>query len=262
MDAPAAGVYPYSPEPCGIVILARAPLKSGGSTLLLSESGIFPSEGNFQHDAHLLYWSARSGVASGVSGQRKPECGLLSESSIGNSDDIKWLLAEQIPHLRRYARALTGDVHQAGDLVQDALETALKKRRLLRQKSSVRAWVFKIMYRRFLARKRRKSRIVDAEVRDDAVIEPAGQLRRLHCLDVLSALDALPDDQRAAVTLVALEDVSYDSAAEILGVPVGTLRSRVSRGRATLRAAAGAVSDEANQRAEALDEKPRLRSVK
>lgn len=153
-------------------------------------------------------------------------------------------------------------MHQADDLVQDALETALKKRRLLQRKSSVRAWVFKIMYRRFLARKRRKNRIVDAEVRDDAVIEPAGQLRRLHCLDVLSALDALPDDQRAAVTLVALEDVSYDSAAEILGVPVGTLRSRVSRGRAALRAAAGAALDESHRPVGAPNEKPRLRSVK
>lgn len=128
-------------------------------------------------------------------------------------------------------------MHQADDLVQDCLERALRNRGRLRRRGSVRAWAFKILYREFLGRRRRNSRCSEAEIHDDAVSEAAGQIERLHCRDVLDALENLSDEQRAAVTLVALEDVAYDDAARMLGVPVGTLRSRLSRGRAALRVA-------------------------
>lgn len=108
----------------------------------------------------------------------------------------------------------------------------------------MRGWVFKILYREFLTRRRRKSRLVDAGIAEDALSEPARQFGRAHCRDVLSALTRLPDEQRAAVTLVAVEDVAYDEAARILGVPVGTLRSRLSRGRAALREAFDAPAGE------------------
>lgn len=158
-------------------------------------------------------------------------------------EDVKWLLTEQIPHLRRYARALTGDVHQADDLVQDCLERALRNYGRLRQRRSVRAWAFKILYREFLGRRRRKSRVSESGVDDDAASIAASQFERLHCQDVVGALGNLPHEQRAAVALVALEEVTYDEAARMLDIPVGTLRSRLSRGRAALRVAMSAEPD-------------------
>lgn len=147
------------------------------------------------------------------------------------------MIAEQIPHLRRFARALTGDVHEADDLVQDCLERALRKRALWFGRGSIRAWMFKILHREFLNKKRR-ARPTGAEPPAE---EGAGgseaprQIDLVHCAEVLAALDRLPDEQRAAVTLVALEELAYDDAARILEIPVGTLRSRLSRGRAALK---------------------------
>lgn len=157
------------------------------------------------------------------------------EESI-DSNDVKWLLAEQIPHLRRYARALTGDVHEADDLVQDCLERAIRKRRLWLRRGSIRAWAFKILYRTHISRRRlvrEKAQTID--VADAGLAVAPLQLAAIRCGEALQALSLLPDDQRAAVTLVAIEDFAYDDAARILGVPLGTLRSRLSRGRAALR---------------------------
>lgn len=159
---------------------------------------------------------------------------ILWRTSIGNSD-VKWLLVEQIPHLRRFARALTGDADQADDLVQDSLERALRNRFGLRRKSSIRAWSFRILYREFLSQRRRKKPSSDVDVYEIETPVAASQMEQLQCRDVLDALCRLPADQRAAVSLVALEDVPYDDAARILCIPLGTLRSRLSRGRAALR---------------------------
>jgi len=149
------------------------------------------------------------------------------------------LLAEEIPHLRRYARALTGGVDTADDLVQDCLERALRKRALWRPGGRLRSWLFRMLYRLYLNRRKRAAveqrtleherGLLDASPATDRVAA------HIEAADVVQALTQLPHEQRAAIVLIALEDVNYREAAWILGVRVGTLRSRLSRGREALR---------------------------
>lgn len=156
----------------------------------------------------------------------------------GAEDEIKWLIAREIPHLRRYAFALTNQPEAADDLVQDCLERALRKRHLLRHRGSIRTWLYRIQYTVFIdtyvSRKKRKEVALDELTSAPAVAPP--QDGWLACLDVAHGLARLPAEQRAAILLVALEGMTYDEAADILGVPIGTVRSRLSRGRETLRA--------------------------
>jgi len=153
-------------------------------------------------------------------------------------DELKWLIAREIPHLRRYARALLRDPDAADDLVQDCLERALRKRHLWRRHGSMRSWLFRMLYRVFLNTKKTRwsDRLtVPFEAIVPTIREPPRQEKYVECRDMAAALDHLPAEQVAAITLVALEGLSYDEAAWILGIPVGTLRSRLSRGRETLR---------------------------
>lgn len=146
-------------------------------------------------------------------------------------------VCEQIPHLRRYARALCGDVNVADDLVQDCLEQALRKRHLWRPEGRLRSWLFRILYRTWLnhlgsARYRREV------VTDDpglALGADAPQEGEVQVRDVLAKVSELPAEQRAALLLMVVEAPSYRTAARILDINVGTLRSRLSRARETLR---------------------------
>ncbi|MBR0568517.1 sigma-70 family RNA polymerase sigma factor [Azoarcus sp. L1K30] len=146
------------------------------------------------------------------------------------------LLAE-IPPLRRYARALTGDPNRADDLVQDTLERALGKWRLWRP-GNLRGWLMTMMHNQFVNDVRRPSPI---EYRDEDTL-PESSVRDtlangLALRDLDRALDALPPDQREVLLLVGLEDLSYQEVAAITGTPVGTVMSRLSRARTRLRAA-------------------------
>ena len=153
-------------------------------------------------------------------------------------DDFDWLLEQEIPHLRRYAMALCGHEAEADDLVQDSPERALRKRWLWQRQGRLRSWLFRMLYRVHLNR-RRDQRHERAQLPlDQLAAEPAQaprQLQRMECLDTIAALGRLPEDQRSAILLVALEDLSYEEAAWVLRIPVGTLRSRIARGRAALR---------------------------
>ena len=143
---------------------------------------------------------------------------------------------QYIPRLRRYARALTGDASAADDLVQDALERALVKQKLWREGTDLRAWLFTVMHNVFVNQVR--SAAVSRTVQlDDAMAErPQPQAAdRLEIRDLDAALQALPEDQRAVVLLVGLEQMTYDEAARVLDVPIGTVMSRLSRGRERLR---------------------------
>lgn len=154
--------------------------------------------------------------------------------------DTKWMIAREIPHLRRYALALAGDPAAADDLVQDTLERAIRKRHLFGRRGSIRGWLYRILYNVFLNQTVRRRR-AQAEVDLDAAAEGAAMAERpqhelsLACRDIAEAMRALPVEQRAAIALTAVEGLSYDEAAEVLGVPVGTVRSRLSRGRDRLR---------------------------
>lgn len=144
------------------------------------------------------------------------------------------------PNLRRYARALTRNPEQADDLVQDCLERALGRRHLWNEDGNTRGWLFAIMHNIHANdTRRRKSRPasvpLEPEGRDAQLGLPAGQHSRLAGLELAAALDALPDEQRQVILLVALEGMSYGEVAETIGVPPGTVMSRLSRGRERLR---------------------------
>jgi len=156
-------------------------------------------------------------------------------------DDFDWMLSREIPHLRRYARALAQDPVLADDLVQDCLERALRKWRLWKPKGRMRSWLFRMLFRVYLNQKDQISRkAADLTLEDgpEPVSETAHPSVAVEIRETARAVDDLPEHQRAAILLVALEDMNYDEAAWILNIPVGTLRSRLSRARETLRDAA------------------------
>jgi RNA polymerase sigma-70 factor (ECF subfamily) len=175
--------------------------------------------------------------------------------------DFHGHLEEQIPRLRRYARALTRDASRADDLVQDTLVRALAKQHLWQAGTNLRAWLFTLMHNQHVNDVRRSSRegsnidITDMATALVATTDPTAsrQLRELE-----RALAQLPLEQREAILLVGMEGLRYDEAAAVLQVPIGTVRSRLSRGRDALRKLMGmddelpaAVADESPELAEA-----------
>ncbi|HVJ53315.1 MAG TPA: sigma-70 family RNA polymerase sigma factor [Aliidongia sp.] len=144
----------------------------------------------------------------------------------------------EIPRLRRYARALTRDVSGADDLVQDCLSRALAKVHLWQEGTDLRAWLFTILHNQYVNHVRRAVREGSSVALNESEINlttaPA-QGKKLEIRDMERALGMLPEEQRTVILLVGLEGMRYEEVAEILGVPVGTVRSRLSRGRETLR---------------------------
>ncbi len=148
------------------------------------------------------------------------------------------LLVAEIPHLRRYARSLTRDPHAADDLVQGCLERALNRFHLWQPHRRLRPWLFTIMHNLFIDTQRHRANRSPALPLDELHVPPsqaAGQEHHLAARAVLEQIDQLPPDQREAVLLVGVNELSYAEAAEVLGVPPGTLMSRLHRGRAKLR---------------------------
>lgn len=149
-------------------------------------------------------------------------------------------LVAQIPGLRRYARALTGDAWAADDLVQDTLERACAKWHLWTVGSDLRAWLFTLMHNLYASDARQAIRRQQAGVRVDlndvtqelVAPESANELG----LDLQRCLLMLPEDQRTVLLLVSLEDMRYEDVARITGTPVGTVMSRLSRARSRLQA--------------------------
>ena len=149
------------------------------------------------------------------------------------------LIEAQIPGLRRFACALMrGDSEGADDLVQDTLERALSRWHLRRTEGSVRGWLYTILYNRFLTDRHRSRRRGLQDVLTEETELPGvdgGQDSALEHRDLLRAFSALPEEQRSVLLLIGVEDLSYDEAARVLGVPIGTVMSRLSRGRERLR---------------------------
>jgi len=145
------------------------------------------------------------------------------------------LLVDHIPSLRRYARALTGNAWAADDLVQDTLERACSKWRLWVVGSDLRAWLFTVMHNLFASQVRRRPPPHAVVPLDDVAPEllqgtDSGRGPGLG-LDLQRCLMQLPEDQRAVLLLVTLEDLSYAEVAKVLGIPIGTVMSRLSRAR-------------------------------
>ena len=149
--------------------------------------------------------------------------------------DNRAILAE-IPRLRRYARAMLGDRAAADDLVQDTLERAWSRLFQWRAGSDMRAWLFGIMHNLRVDQLRRP-RLATQSIGEDDFDLPtrATQTDELELRDIESALNHLPDEQREVLLLVALEEMGYADIAATLGIPIGTVMSRLSRGRERLR---------------------------
>lgn len=153
-------------------------------------------------------------------------------------DTVRRDISAHIRSLRRYALILTRNRSDAEDLVQETLLRALSAADTFRPGAEMRSWLFRIMHNAHVSAARRaQTRAAYARGRASAEppSQPASQHDRLEAMAALEALNLLPDGQREAVALIALEDMRYVDAANVLGVPLGTFMSRISRGRETLR---------------------------
>ncbi len=148
------------------------------------------------------------------------------------------LLEVEIPRLRRYARALTRDVTRADDLVQSCLTRAIAKQHLWQPGTDLRAWLFTILHNQHVNDVRRSVHEgiqVAVEEMAPVLIAHPNALAVLQLRDLEAAIAKLPQEQRQVILLVGLEGMRYEEVALILGIPVGTVRSRLSRGREQLR---------------------------
>ncbi|HEX4617398.1 MAG TPA: sigma-70 family RNA polymerase sigma factor [Stellaceae bacterium] len=152
--------------------------------------------------------------------------------------DFGRLVEAEIPRLRRYARALTRDASRADDLVQSCLTRAVAKQHLWQPGTHLRAWLFTILHNQHVNDFRRASReennVSIDEIAPVASVQ-ANTIDVLELRDLKIALDKLAPEQRQVILLVGVEGMGYEDVASVLGVPVGTVRSRLSRGRDQLR---------------------------
>jgi RNA polymerase sigma-70 factor (ECF subfamily) len=161
--------------------------------------------------------------------------------------EIQKRIEAEIPRLRRYARALTRDATVADDLVQECLTRALSKLNLWREGSNLLAWLFTILHNQHVNHVRRSIRpaaLVEFDEAAPVMSQPASQEKRLELCDLDRARGQLPADQRAAILLIGLEGMPYAEIGAVLGIPVGTVRSRLSRGRQALRELMGVEADQ------------------
>lgn len=159
----------------------------------------------------------------------------------GRERALAALIEPHIPALRRFAWALLRDASAADDLVQDCLERAISRWHLRRPERDAKPWLFAILHnlhrsgRRSAARRGATLPLDEPglEVADPAAAGAAEQ--RLVWRDALAALDALPEEQRVVLLLIGVEDFSYEATARLLDMPIGTVMSRLSRGRERFR---------------------------
>jgi RNA polymerase sigma-70 factor (ECF subfamily) len=146
------------------------------------------------------------------------------------------LIVPFIPNLRRYARALVGDRDGADDLVQDTLERAVRKFHLWRP-GDLRAWLFSIMHNVFVNQLKARKIPYAVDIDDTPIAAHVPTVTSVDVLDLQNALLGIAPEQREVVLLIALEDMTYSEVSTSLGIPIGTVMSRLSRGREKLRRA-------------------------
>ena len=148
-------------------------------------------------------------------------------------------LEVHIASLRRYARALLRNRADAEDLVQEALARAIARADSFQAGTNMRAWLFTILHNVHVNQVRSRASRPDevtVESVENRLTTPARQEERVEVREMMRALDELPDEQRQVLLLVALEGLKYEEVAEMIGVPIGTVMSRLSRGREAVRA--------------------------
>lgn len=167
-----------------------------------------------------------------------------------------------IPALRRYARALVREHEQADDLVQDCLERVIARWGQLRKNESPREWAFSILHNLAVDGMRRSARrgihVAIDDVDEHELIVAGRQETHLRQAELFRALEELPPEQRSVVLLVSVEDMTYAEAAKALDIPIGTVMSRLARGRERLQKALDGESAPATR----TEGKPALRRLK
>jgi RNA polymerase sigma-70 factor, ECF subfamily len=159
-------------------------------------------------------------------------------NTYGTSENVHEQIVALLPRLRRFARNLTRNPHDADDVVQIAVERALVKLEQWRSDARLDSWMFKIVRNAWIDEIRsrgRRDKIFLAEEAGENVGESSID-RETDLMSAQSAVASLPEDQRAAVSLVLVEGLPYKEAADVLDIPIGTLTSRLARAREALQA--------------------------
>jgi len=168
-----------------------------------------------------------------------------------NADDevFRKELVAMIPSLRSFARGLCGSREMADDMAQDTMMRAWAARDSYLNGTNFRAWLYRILRNNYYSAYRKNSRMVawDPEVGERLLVTSASQEWGLHLADVKAGLAKLPLEQREVLIMVTAGDMSYEEAAEVVGCAVGTVKSRVSRGRAALLSFIEGTSDAARK---------------
>ena len=172
----------------------------------------------------------------------RPNLAGSSVQSISRKDAVGTRFSDQLiavlPRLRRFARGLTGAAAEADDLVQAACERALARQHQFEEGTRFDSWMFRIVQTIWIDQLRaREVRKEDGEVAEERLGSDAPVRRieaRLALAEVRHAIELLPPDQRTALLLVTVDGLSYKEAAEVIGVPVGTIMSRLARARIAL----------------------------
>jgi RNA polymerase sigma factor (sigma-70 family) len=184
-----------------------------------------------------MAWTERS-IMTQVEPREAADAPVASEHVALSDSDFKTQLAQVIPHLRAFGRSLSGSRDTADDLVQETLLKAWAARKRFQAGTNMRAWTFIILRNLYLSQMRR-ARFKgewDDLVADRLLAAPASQDKHVELADMQRALLHLPQPQREALILVGAGGFAYEEAAEICKVAVGTIKSRVARGRVALEA--------------------------
>lgn len=168
-------------------------------------------------------------------------------SPVIDTNGTRSAIVALLPRLRRFARALTGNAADADDLVQAGVERALRHLDQYQDGTRLDSWLFKVVKNAWIDEVRsrqRRDRIFAAEEAGETIGDDsqAALEHRRRLAEVEAAMQTLPEDQRLAVALICVEGLSYAEASEVLDVPVGTLSSRLTRGRETLLARLGGLT--------------------
>ena len=167
-------------------------------------------------------------VASDAPERLRPDLSVEQEALIEDLEDF-------IPRLRRYARSLTGEQSKADDLTQETLLRALDKLHQFQPGTNLLAWLFTIMRNTHLNGIRAAKFTKDADPHEVQIPTQGNQIDSLALQELAVAIETLPEDQRETLMLIGVEGLAYQEVAEIMDVPIGTVRSRLSRARAALR---------------------------
>ena len=160
------------------------------------------------------------------------------------SEQVMNEIEDHVPALRRHAYRLTGSMDRAQDLVQDTLLKAISKKDQFEEGTSLKAWLHRILFNTFISGKRRektRGHHVDWDDLGDVYGHGSNQMARLQLRDADRILDQLPEQERQAILLTAVDEISYQDAAKRMNVEIGTVKSRVGRARRKLRSSVGRI---------------------